>query len=237
MLRVGFVPTHDNKGALAYLVCASSQAKTGIVPNNALKELGPSAHFALWNATDVTLRENRLQLLTTMRSNDAWLGLPHDIFCFTMIQELVARSLGVELGDYMHFAGSLHLYASDIEKAARFQNEGMQRRVPMPPMPRGDPWPAVRVLLAFERKARRSAINLIDPRESMDPYWADLATLLAIHAIGKAKMAGDVIQRLKRRLYSDVYATYINRRFGWSNSERKQLTLIDSQGFIQKGEK
>jgi len=183
------------------------------------------------------LRENRLQLLTTMRSNDAWLGLPHDIFCFTMIQELVARSLGVELGDYMHFAGSLHLYASDIEKAARFQNEGMQRRVPMPPMPRGDPWPAVRVLLAFERKARRSAINLIDPRESMDPYWADLATLLAIHAIGKAKMAGDVIQRLKRRLYSDVYATYINRRFGWSNSERKQLTLIDSQGFIQKGEK
>ena len=182
------------------------------------------------------LRENRLLLLTTMRSNDAWLGLPHDIFCFTMIQELVARSLGVELGDYKHFAGSLHLYVRDVEKAARFQDEGMQRKVPMPPMPSGDPWPAIRALLAFERRARRSASDLMDPRDSMDPYWADLATLLAIHASGKAKVTGEVIQRLKRRLHSDVYATYINRRFGRSTTERKQLTLIDTKGFIQKGE-
>lgn len=181
------------------------------------------------------LRENRLQLLAMMRSNDAWLGLPHDIFCFTMIQELVARSLGVELGDYKHFVGSLHLYVCDIEKVARFQEEGMQRKVPMPPMPGGDPWPSVKALLAFERRVRRSPGNHItDPRKSMDPYWADLATLLEIHASGKANVTGDVIQRLKRRLHSDVYAMYINRRFGRSEIERKQLTLIDTKGFIQK---
>lgn len=182
------------------------------------------------------LRENRLQLLVAMRSNDAWLGLPHDIFCFTMIQELVARSLEVELGDYKHFAGSLHLYVGDIEKAARFQEEGPQRRVPMPPMPKGDPWAAVRALLAFERKARKDADDLVDPRTSMDPYWADLATLLAIHANGKAGVTGDAIQRLKRRLSTDVYGTYINRRFGRSDAERKQMTLMDTKGFIKKGE-
>jgi thymidylate synthase len=169
-----------------------------------------------------------------MRSNDAWLGLPHDIFCFTMIQELVARSLGFELGDYKHFAGSLHLYADDVEKAARFQSEGLPRKVPMPPMPKGDPWLGVKALLAFERKARRSATGLNDPRESMDPYWADLATLLAIHASGKAGMTGDGIQRLKRRLSSDVYAIYINRRFGRAVTERSQLTLMDTKGFIHK---
>lgn len=182
------------------------------------------------------MRENRLQLLTTMRSNDAWLGLPHDIFCFTMIQELVARSLGVELGDYKHFAGSLHLYTADIEKAARFQEEGIQRKVPMPMMPKGDPWPAVKALLAFEQTARRNHSNLKDPRESMDPYWADLATLLAIHANGKSGVTGEGIQRLKRRLSTNVYSMYINRRFGRSITERSQLTLIDTKGFIQKAE-
>lgn len=39
-----------------------------------------------------------------MRSNDAYLGFPHDVFFFTMIQELVARSLGIRVGDYHHFA-------------------------------------------------------------------------------------------------------------------------------------
>jgi thymidylate synthase len=37
-------------------------------------------------------------MVTTMRSNDAYLGLPHDVFCFTMLQEIIARSLGREIG-------------------------------------------------------------------------------------------------------------------------------------------
>lgn len=39
------------------------------------------------------LRDGRLSAITYMRSNDVHLGLPHDIFCFTMLQELFARSL------------------------------------------------------------------------------------------------------------------------------------------------
>src|SRR5580700_2938363 len=56
------------------------------------------------------IRRNRLHMLTTMRSNDAYIGLPHDIFCFTLLQEVLARTLGVALGPYSHFVGSLHLY-------------------------------------------------------------------------------------------------------------------------------
>ena len=46
------------------------------------------------------VRRRRLHLLTNMRSNDAFIGLPHDIFAFTMLQEIMARSLGLELGTY-----------------------------------------------------------------------------------------------------------------------------------------
>ena len=65
------------------------------------------------------LRGGRLNMSTTMRSQDVWLGLPYDVFTFTVIQELVAGWLGAELGDYHHHVDSLHLYESDIEKAVQ----------------------------------------------------------------------------------------------------------------------
>ena len=46
------------------------------------------------------LRQGRLHLHTTMRSQDLWLGFPYDVFTFTVLHELVAGWLGVALGEY-----------------------------------------------------------------------------------------------------------------------------------------
>ncbi len=170
------------------------------------------------------IRNRRLHMLTSMRSNDAWLGLPHDVFAFTMIQELVARSLGVELGEYRHSVGSLHLYERDDKKAIRYLDEGWQPRRPMPPMPQGDPWSSVRKLLNFEEAVRNGDSSAMDPRESMDSYWADLATLISIY---KATGNQNEIKRLKRRLTSEVYAMYINKRIAMVPSVKKQITIFD----------
>jgi thymidylate synthase len=59
------------------------------------------------------VRDELVHLIVTMRSNDAYIGLPHDVFCFTMLQEIVTRSLNRELGTYIHFVGSMHLYEPD----------------------------------------------------------------------------------------------------------------------------
>lgn len=56
------------------------------------------------------LRNGKLNLTTYMRSNDIWLGFPYDVFSFTCMQILMAFELGVEIGEYTHIAGSLHLY-------------------------------------------------------------------------------------------------------------------------------
>lgn len=180
------------------------------------------------------IRDRRLHMLTSMRSNDAWLGLPHDVFAFTMIQELVARSLDVELGEYRHSVGSLHLYERDEKKAIRYLEEGWQPRRPMPPMPKGDPWASVDALLSFEQTVRNGDASSIDPRESMEPYWADLATLLAIHKAGKTTGNQNEIKRLKRRLGEDVYAMYINKRYGVVPSTKDQVTLFDGTNDVLK---
>ena len=91
-------------------------------------------------ALQFTIRNNQLQMLTTMRSNDAFLGLPHDIFAFTMLQEILAKELGVGLGDYKHSVGSLHLYGENLQKAKQYLDEGWQSTLsPMPEMPDNKP--------------------------------------------------------------------------------------------------
>lgn len=55
-----------------------------------------------------TIRRKRLDMLTSMRSNDAFLGLPHDVFAFTMFQEIMARALNITMGTYRHVVGSMH---------------------------------------------------------------------------------------------------------------------------------
>lgn len=58
--------------------------------------------FRIWH--------NTLQMNVLMRSSDAWLGIPYDLFQFTQLQCTLARILGIQPGTYTHTTWSLHLY-------------------------------------------------------------------------------------------------------------------------------
>ncbi len=159
-------------------------------------------------AMQFALRRGKLDLMVTMRSQDAYLGLPHDIFCFTMIQEIVARSVGAEVGEYKQFVGSLHLYDVHRSAAEQFLSEGIQQTVPMPAMPLGDPWIAIGRLLEAEADIRAGRALSKEVR-GLDAYWLDLVKLLQIfEATGDAAK----IRRLKASLSFKGYGTYVDRR-------------------------
>ncbi|KAB2940570.1 MAG: thymidylate synthase [Hyphomicrobium sp.] len=156
------------------------------------------------------IRRGRLHMLVTMRSNDAFKGLPHDVFCFTMIQELVARTLGLAIGIYKHFAGSMHLYDNNREAAQQYLNEAVQASIEMPPMPAGDPWPAVAKLLQAEELVR-NGLDLDARFFDIHPYWGDLIRLLqAFAASGDAAK----IQSIKSAMSFKPYGPYIESRRG-----------------------
>ncbi len=113
-----------------------------------------------------------------MRSNDAFIGLPGDIFSFTMIQEMIARSLGIEVGTYKHLVGSLHLYEENRRTAERYLAEGYQESVTLPTMPLGDQFPYIERLLRYERSTRLGRKPKI-PKD-LPEYWQDISMLLAI---------------------------------------------------------
>lgn len=135
------------------------------------------------------LRDGLLHMVVSMRSNDAYVGLPHDVFAFTMLQEMVARSLSAEPGNYLHTAGSLHLYDYNEESVTVYLGEGYQSTADvMPSMPLGDPWRQAEELVAAETQIRAGV-----PYERLhlpkDPYWADLARILAHHVARKSKIS------------------------------------------------
>lgn len=76
------------------------------------------------------LRQGRLDMTTSMRGQDVWIGLPYDVFFYTVLHELVAGWLGAELGEFRHHVGSLHIYDRDLERA-----EAMTAVTALPTMP------------------------------------------------------------------------------------------------------
>lgn len=125
-------------------------------------------------------RSNKLHMIVTMRSNDAYLGLPHDIFTFTMLHELVARELGDELGRYIHNVGSLHLYDTNADEVDDYLEEGWQSTdTPMPPMPSKSLYEHAPQLVtcAQQLSTGKALRDIVLPT---DPYWADMARMLAL---------------------------------------------------------
>ena len=69
------------------------------------------------------IREGKLHATTIMRSNDIWLGFPYDVFSFTQLQVMMAMELDLDVGDYTHIAGSLHLYEKNVSPRSGEERE------------------------------------------------------------------------------------------------------------------
>jgi thymidylate synthase len=129
-----------------------------------------------------------------------------------MIQEIMARILKCDVGEYSHFAGSLHLYAEHFRNAQQYLDEGFQPtvNVAMPPMPVGDPWPAVRMFLRAEA-AIRSGRAPTKAVNDLDGYWQDLVRLLQIYRHSTRKELKEITQ-LRKLMTNPVYSEYIVKK-------------------------
>lgn len=154
------------------------------------------------------LRDGGLHMSVTMRSNDAYFGLPHDVFCFTMLQEMMTVRLGVDLGCYIHHAGSMHVYDNYVEAMQDYVNEGYQRPYAMPPMPAGDPFEVVTRLLEAEDLIRKG--KPVTAGEFIgDPYWADIIRLIQVFW---ASGQGDRLDELTKQFCHSGYVAYLDGR-------------------------
>jgi thymidylate synthase len=178
-------------------------------------------------------RGKKLHMFVSMRSNDAYRGLPHDVFAFTMLQEFVARSTGHEPGVYNHAVGSLHLYDTDEAAARAFISAGWPDKLAMPPMPKDDPKTAMNWLLGAEESIRLGSTE-IPSTKGIDPYWVDLARLLLIKRLFDEKDLRGIVEQ-KNLMHSMVYNAFIRgREAAVIRKSERQLILpgIEREGDV-----
>lgn len=84
----------------------------------------------------VFIRENKLDMILSMRSQSSIFVFPYDIFLFTMLQEYFSLELGYKLGTFTYFCNSFHYYndeemaglqAWELHKKENVQNDEMLR--------------------------------------------------------------------------------------------------------------
>ncbi|WP_339616907.1 thymidylate synthase [uncultured Gilvimarinus sp.] len=156
------------------------------------------------------LRDSKLNMMVNMRSNDVYFGLPHDVFCFTMLQEIIACRLGVKLGVYKHSVGSLHLYEDKITNINSYIQEGWQRQVPMPHMRCENIEKQIEHFIDVEKRIRSGGEYDSAEDSISDSYWKDLLILLKVFSKRKTNDL-DLFLVLKGSLYTEMYKSYVDK--------------------------
>jgi thymidylate synthase len=84
--------------------------------NQAFDKAESTKDFPCTVYCQVFIRDDKLHWITNMRSNDVFFGFRNDIYCFTEMQKRMAEELNIPVGEYIHFAGSMHLYEPQFPK-------------------------------------------------------------------------------------------------------------------------
>ena len=164
------------------------------------------------------LRAGGLHATTIMRSSNAFRILPYDLFLFSLLAEVVAAELGVDLAGYHQFAVSFHVYHRDLELAADVAaGEPTGPRAVMPPMPRGPALEHIRALLRIEQDLRDAAVSL-EPdsvrrladriERELPGYWQDFGRVLLLHAMRRRLPVGPERHDLELAVIGELGAAF-----------------------------
>jgi thymidylate synthase len=182
----------------------------------------PSKDVPCTSLFQFMIRDGKLNLYVTMRSNDIIFGSHYDVPSFALIQLVVASCLGIPAGTLFHTANSLHLYEQHFELANNLMHEQLpifmkvlELMAPQP-MCLEEHVRQLDLLSSFESCLRN--FKVLTPNfsrmEEIDPFYQQYVYVFALYKSLKTKdtamrdMCVEELQKLKSpfgKLYAHKY--------------------------------
>lgn len=150
------------------------------------------------------IRDEKIHMVTSMRSSDLIFGIAYDIPAFTIFQEMLANEFGIEMGTYTHISNSLHIYekhfgmVEEILKNSQKSIELSNKIGEMPKLP-NDVIEKIPQIMSLEELIRHSTSSdeaywLALHFDDFDKYWKDWVWILAAYA---CKTHKDLVKMIK----------------------------------------
>lgn len=163
------------------------------------------------------IRDKRLEWTQIIRSNDIFLGLPYNFVQFTGLQEVLAGWLDVELGSYVQFSDSLHLYNRD--EYIDTLSENMLNNVDSIALPKHE---SERLFILIYEKMKLISCKLQSKREFMNCAYFDTGNeafnnIMLVLAADAARRKGwitecsKIIEKCKNPIYRQMWSNWLER--------------------------
>lgn len=177
------------------------------------------------NLIRAKIRDNKLIMTVYMRSNDILLGTNYDIWNFTMLQQILAGLLNVEVGEYIHIVDSFHLYEKDIdfakaiidEKIEPLYGETYDGRI-FDEEELKDTLEIVQSIEKLTRENKEADLNFVDSeiKKIKNEVWRSYAAIIAVYNFRKYRRTQTELDKLKENItneYSEVMKERYNQLF------------------------
>ncbi len=175
------------------------------------------------------VRNRLLEWTQIMRSNDLFLGLPHNIIQFTSLQEILAGWLGLEPAEYHHYSDSLHIYASNEDEVNQALPAELIHNPDTLNLPKEESDHAFVVLEALVIKLIDHAIEGKSLLQALDKLrlpigYTNMACILVAEGLRRRKghdLMEDALSRCTNPVYLSIFRRWLARMDRLRMVERK----------------
>lgn len=169
------------------------------------------------------VRDGKLEWNQINRSNDLFLGIPHNIVQFTFLQEILAGWLNLEVGNYYHMSDSLHLYDVNKSKVTKLENIPVEKNTDIFNESKNKSEEYFALLedlvdYAIDNTSARTKYNELLSQDLPEAYLNILRVLLSelCRRRRDVEMAHKIIHSCTNPVYGQLW-------FGWMSRIRKRM--------------
>lgn len=168
------------------------------------------------------IRDNKLEWLQILRSNDLFRGVPYNFVQFTSLQEIMAGWLGIEPGTYNQLSDSLHIYENDKKhflnqstKHTEYNTDSLCRPKIESELLYSDIFRRMKSMIN-SNLSRTDFYNLafLDPDEP-EPAFQNMLFVIASDSArrkGWKEMAEEFMEKCTNPAYRQLWVGWVNRK-------------------------